>query len=734
VANPFADLIPQQGQQAPQQMQSANPFADLVPAQPAQTAPQPTVSVPRGNTAQSGFMSYFNAPDNMGTFLADTTAFNAGVGKLAHGILQPLFENSNGSLAQASRDVAARRESNYKKALGADPIGATRAEAIGNAALPMILTRGTGWVSAPATGFVIGGANYVNPGESRLTNAEYGAAGGLLGKAGGSIANAAIRKGAEKYAQSAMPGLVAKATARIKRYISPEEASQKLQANFNEAAAKNTANWNKTNTLAQTLDNNLADKGKAFDASPFTNHIQDFSNKLKGMEPAVRAKYAQAADFANHIQEQAPQSFSGAVALRQNLNQELKKFLDKNNVKVTDTETKNLITGLKNSLQKTVDANADKFGSDLELYHGSNGIVNEINDYDGLFGGIFASPSKNAALSHGNNLHTVKLNEPDILTQEKLAYHTDDNKVRNILKDNLGDMSNDELDEIHDLVINDRNLHRSDLDPERLNEIFRTDDLGEASWQAQRMRGAIAKDLGYKAVEMDDEHGTSYLVLPGAKIYPPGTEKESNTFDQFKNSWEAANQSHQALTDFVKTPNPQGVLKPRIPRREALNNKTLDAGALGQYLRPSMRGDTGINQLNKLTGSDDAARSYLMRNVIEGRGNPNVALSNYEKLSVPQRQRLFDNLPEGQQLKAASAVRNAFPEPKGSLTLEMLKHKLGGAVGTIGTLGIPKMAAKFATPQSVMRAVNRAQTTNKKAGRYLSPVLASMFASMGDNS
>jgi hypothetical protein len=319
------------------------------------------------------------------------------------------------------------------------------------------------------------------------------------------------------------------------------------------------------------------------------------------MEPAVRAKYAQAADFANHIQEQAPQSFSGAVALRQNLNQELKKFLDKNNVKVADKETINFISGTK---------------------------------------------------------------------EEK--------GLKDILKDS----------------VNANNKH-----------------------------------------------------------------VDNNLLNQFKNSWEAANQSHQALTDFVKTPNPQGVLKPRVPRREALNNKTLDAGALGQYLRPNLRGDAGINQLNKLTGSDDAARSYLMRNVMESRGKNNPVLSTYESLSPPQRSRLFDSLPEGQALKAASAVKSAFGEPSKE-GLRVIGHHLsslgaGAAPGFLGTLAVGgnfddallagagtatlskgggKLISKFATPRSVMRAVNRAQTTNKKAGRYLSPALASMFASMGDNS
>lgn len=588
--NPFSDLIPQQGQQI---AQGANPFSDLIPAQQTQSA----ASVPRGNIAQSGFMSYFNAPKDMSPTMADITAFNTGVERLAHGIMQPLLEGSNDELAQASRDVAARREANYKKAQTVDPTGASIAEFVGNAALPMILTRGAGWVTAPATGAAIGAANYVNPGESRLQNAAWGATGGLGGKALGKLFDVGGRKIAEKYAQSAMPGLVERAINKIKTYITPEQAAQSLQANFDEAAEKNDALWKSTFEQAKNLDKSLLTKRTVdqpsslldasgnpilkkttedvvdFDNSPFKSTINKYLSSVNKLEPAEKAQHENAIGFANYIKDLAPQSFGGAVNLRQNLNQELKKYLERNNIKFGDYQTKQLITSLKSSLKKTVDANAGKF-------------------------------------------------------------------------------------------------------------------------------------------------------------------KNSSAFDQFRKTWEAANKSHQELTEFVKTPNPQGVLKPRVPRREALNAGALDAGALGQYLRPSLRSNVGIDQLNKLTGSDAAARSYLMRNVIEGRGNPNAALSAYEKLPLPQRQRLFANRPEGEQLEAASTVRNAFTPKEGGLIPHVLGH-LGGMATNVATLGAApvarKVIAKYATPQSVMRAVNYAKTPNKKAGRYLSPVLASMFASMGEN-
>lgn len=45
------------------------------------------------------------------------------------------------------------------------------------------------------------------------------------------------------------------------------------------------------------------------------------------------------------------------------------------------------------------------------------------------------------------------------------------------------------------------------------------EDLAEQGWRFQMLRGKLAAALGYTSVEMLDEHGTSYLCLPGCKIY-----------------------------------------------------------------------------------------------------------------------------------------------------------------------------------------------------------------------
>ena len=48
--------------------------------------------------------------------------------------------------------------------------------------------------------------------------------------------------------------------------------------------------------------------------------------------------------------------------------------------------------------------------------------------------------------------------------------------------------------------------------------ILKVEDSTEAAIESQRLRGVIAKQAGFKAVEMSDEHGLSYLVLPGVRI------------------------------------------------------------------------------------------------------------------------------------------------------------------------------------------------------------------------
>lgn len=153
-----------------------------------------------------------------------------------------------------------------------------------------------------------------------------------------------------------------------------------------------------------------------------------------------------------------------------------------------------------------VAAHEDKRAAAMTLFHGSRERVASIKDA-GLFGGIFASPLRSAAASHGDVIHRVNLDESEVMTQRMMADVTDDDLMA-VAKW----VDSDDLERLRELVIDD--VQATDDDA----RIMRTDDAGEASWEAQRLRGAIAKRRGFKAVEMNDEHGTSYLVLPGVDL------------------------------------------------------------------------------------------------------------------------------------------------------------------------------------------------------------------------
>lgn len=140
------------------------------------------------------------------------------------------------------------------------------------------------------------------------------------------------------------------------------------------------------------------------------------------------------------------------------------------------------------------------------LYHGSHEHIAQIKK-QGIYGGLFASGNRDAAQSHGQIVHRIDLPEDEIMTQSQLEDVTDEE-----LKAAAHWVDDEDLDRVRELVIDDEMADDDDA------RIMRADDAGEASWEAQRLRGVLAKRAGFKAVEMNDEHGTSYLVLPGVPI------------------------------------------------------------------------------------------------------------------------------------------------------------------------------------------------------------------------
>ncbi len=129
----------------------------------------------------------------------------------------------------------------------------------------------------------------------------------------------------------------------------------------------------------------------------------------------------------------------------------------------------------------------------FDYFHGSSEVLTEITQ-SGVFGGIFVDSERNAAYSHGDVVHTISLSKNQILTDSALNYDFDYAALLKIVGDETGE-TGDELETLTDEVLADA-----------------------GGWENQRLRGVIARELGFAAVEMTDEHGSTLLVLPGVAI------------------------------------------------------------------------------------------------------------------------------------------------------------------------------------------------------------------------
>ena len=172
----------------------------------------------------------------------------------------------------------------------------------------------------------------------------------------------------------------------------------------------------------------------------------------------------------------------------------------------------------------------DYIDGHLRLYHGGQGPLTHLGGQlpnaqgawvtvpeGGTFGGFFAHTSPQSAVPLGtrNQLYSMDVPEESILTSFELEYELDHKKVTAAFNKALPyELNKGERDVVWRAVIGDDS--ESVIDD--LIVALAEEDAGAASWAAQRMRGEVAKNLGYKAVEMKDEQGTSYLVLPGHRV------------------------------------------------------------------------------------------------------------------------------------------------------------------------------------------------------------------------
>lgn len=176
--------------------------------------------------------------------------------------------------------------------------------------------------------------------------------------------------------------------------------------------------------------------------------------------------------------------------------------------KTTEVLKNMKIDSAKNSLKK---------GYERLFHAGSDpaqGGVFEKVPSGGTFDGFFALPGRYGAYGTGAKYY-ADIKQDKILKNYELNYDLPYEKVAEKLEKISGkNKSDDDFDTLWKAVVEDE----SDRVSDDLIDILKVDDVGEAQWEAQRLRGRLAKELGYDAVEMSDENGTSYLLTSGTNL------------------------------------------------------------------------------------------------------------------------------------------------------------------------------------------------------------------------
>ena len=133
-----------------------------------------------------------------------------------------------------------------------------------------------------------------------------------------------------------------------------------------------------------------------------------------------------------------------------------------------------------------------------------------------LFDGFFALANGYGNYGTGAKYYT-DINKQKLLSNYDLTYEIPYKKTERILEKITGIKSNNkDYNLVFNAVVDDE---YGKIDADNLMRIFSKDNVADASWEAQRLRGNLAKKLGYDAVEMSDENGISYLIVNGTKLF-----------------------------------------------------------------------------------------------------------------------------------------------------------------------------------------------------------------------
>lgn len=158
----------------------------------------------------------------------------------------------------------------------------------------------------------------------------------------------------------------------------------------------------------------------------------------------------------------------------------------------------------------------------MKLWHGSTELITVDTVQEGRFHGMFFSAIWNSAVGLGvpKYYYTTEVPDDDIADATHFPF---DHEASQLAINRYGE---DDAEVMLDLM-SSRKCVWWETEVARaanraiygLNEVPKNSfDMAELDWDIQRETAILADKLGYKAVAVEDEHGTSYIVLPGAKL------------------------------------------------------------------------------------------------------------------------------------------------------------------------------------------------------------------------
>ena len=150
----------------------------------------------------------------------------------------------------------------------------------------------------------------------------------------------------------------------------------------------------------------------------------------------------------------------------------------------------------------------------MKLYHGSYDKLDDLTVRTGtLFNGMFFGADKESACGPGiepRYYYSVNISDDDIADVQGVGYEdTSVKAARALWGDDAVVMLDIVCDEISPWEMNEEQR-------EVVNRLFPRFEDWELSYEFQRQASLLAEKIGYRAVRVHDEHGTSYIVCPGA--------------------------------------------------------------------------------------------------------------------------------------------------------------------------------------------------------------------------